>query len=157
MPQHRVNRHVPLILEARGQLLHLLLRRHRGSPHLLPRRLDLRVSRDQAVVAHLVEAQPRQVPAAVAVRIRPHARMRVVDDVGADGVVAREVAQLNQQLVAGDVVHPRRRHGLLEGLGVGFVLARGGDAFDAAEFREGVDAVVLERLDDGLDRGLKVN
>lgn len=151
MPQHLIHRHIPLVLETRRQLLHLCLRRYRSPPHVRLGRLDGRVRSYQAVVTHLHETQPGHVPAAVAVGVGPHARVGVVHNVGADGVVACEAAQLDEELVRGNVVHPGRRHRFLEGAGFFFVFAGGGYAFDAAELGEGVDAVVGEGFDEGPD------
>jgi len=65
----------------------------------------------------------------------------------AEGIVRSQAAELRQHLVTANVVGPRCRHGSLEGPGIFFGLAAGGDTLDAAEFGESVDAVGLERFD----------
>lgn len=51
---------------------------------------------------------------------------------------------------------PGRRHGLLKGPGVSLGVARRGDALDAAELRQRVDAVGIERVDQLLDGRLSM-
>ncbi len=87
----------------------------------------------------------------VGLRVVPDTRVRIGDNVTAEGVALGEAAQLRQELVAVDVVVPGARHGHLEG-GCLFLRAGGSNALDAAELGEGVDAVRLERLDELADR-----
>lgn len=155
MPQHRINRHGPLRLKVLGQLLQVRRAGDHAPPHLGPGRLAGRVQRHEPVLLHLDEAQEGNVPAAVALRVGAHAGVGIIHESAAERVVGRQAAQLGEELVAGDVVHPRGRHGLLEGARVDLVAAGGGDALDAAELREGVDAVRREGVDELLDRGLE--
>lgn len=74
--------------------------------------------------------------------------MRLGDDVGAQGIVSGQAAELNEELVARYVVNPGRSHGLLKGSCLCLRIARCGDAFDAAELRQGVDPVSVERVDE---------
>lgn len=100
-----------------------------------------------SLVPNLDQTQPRHVPAAVGARVAAHAAHGLGDHVGAHGVVGREPAQLDEELVA-DVVGPRRRHGRLEGGGVFLGLAGRGYFFDAPQLREGVYAVGAQGLDE---------
>lgn len=144
MLQHRLNRSPPLVLEAGSQLLHHLLAWHLASPHLRLARLRVRKDPHQAVVAHPGQAQPGQVPAAVALRVGSHAAMGFRNNVRAERIVPRKAAELHEELVARNVVDPGRSHGLLKGPCVSLGVARCGNALDAAELRQGVDAVRVE-------------
>lgn len=135
VPQHRLNRSPPLVLKAGGQLLHHLLARHLASPHLRLARLRVRKDPHQAVVAHPRQAQPGQVPAAVALRVGADAAMGFRNNVRAERIVPRKAAKLHEELVAGDVVDPGRSHGLLKGPCISLGVARCGNALDAAELR----------------------
>jgi hypothetical protein len=152
--QHCVDGIAPFLLEAGCQLGDVLLGWRRLPPHLWLDSLGGSVGGDEAVVAHLDEAKPGQVPAAVAVRVGDDARVRLLDDVATEGVVAREPAELQEELLAGDVVDPGRGHGLLKGARVLLVLARGCKPLDAAELSQSVDAMRRERPDELLYGGL---
>lgn len=106
VPEHRLNRRPPLILKACRQLLHHLLARAFASPHLRLPCLGVRENPHQPVVPHPRQAQPRQVPAAVALRVRANTPVRLGDDVGAQGVVSGQAAELNEELVARYIVNP---------------------------------------------------
>lgn len=153
MPQHRLNRSPPLVLKASGQLLHHLLARHLAPPHLRLARLRVRKDPHQPVVAHPRQAQPGQVPAAVALRVGTHAAMGFGNNVRTEWIVPRKAAELHEELVARHVVDPGRSHGLLKGPCVSLGVAGRGNALDAAELRQGVDAVGVERVHQLLDGG----
>lgn len=146
--QHRVHRRHPLTLKAISQLRNILSRGDLVPPHLGLHGLESRVRSHQPVVLHLRQAQPGQVPRAVAVGVFAHAAVRVAHQVSCDGVVWREAAQLGDELLRGHVVDPCGGHGLLEGFCVVGVAACCGYAFDATEFGEGVDAVGVEGFDE---------
>ena len=107
------------------------------------------------LVLHRSKAKPSEVPAAVGIRIALDAVEGVVDEVGGEGVVSREAAELGVELVARDVVVPGGRHGLLEGLRVLLVLAARRHSLDAAQFRQSVDPVRPQRVDELLDGRLQ--
>ena len=107
------------------------------------------------LVLHRSKAKPSEVPAAVGIRIALDAVEGVVDEVGGDGVVARQAAELRVELVARDVVVPGAGHGLLEGLGVLLILAARRHALDAAQLRQRVDPVRPQRVDELLDGRLR--
>lgn len=94
--QHRLNRSPPLVLKAGGQLLHHLLALHLASPHLRLARLRVRKDPHQAVVAHPGQAQPGQVPAAVALRVGKHAAMGFRNNVRTERIVPRKAAELHE-------------------------------------------------------------
>ena len=107
------------------------------------------------LVLHRSKAKPSEVPAAVGIRIALDAVEGVVDEVGGEGVVSREAAELGVELVARDVVVPGGRHGLLEGLRVLLVLAARRHSLDAAQLRQSVDPVRPQRVDELLDGRLR--
>lgn len=107
------------------------------------------------LVNNLPEAEPRHVPAPVAVRVVADPGLRVGQDVAAERVVPREPPELGEELVAGDVGGPRLGHGDLERRGVVFVLARRGYPLDADELRQGVDPAGLQGLDYAADGTLR--
>jgi len=176
MPQHVLHGRLPLILEARRQLLRLLGTRLSTAPHLRATSLGAGKGRDQLtikqsaltpafnntptqpttsprkhtrdlLISDLDQAQPSQVPTPVALGIIPHQALRMAEDVSAEGIVRRQSAELGEHLVRADVVGPGGCHGALEGSRVLFGVAGGGDALNAAELGEGVDAVGLEGFD----------
>lgn len=142
----------PLAREATTQAEDILLGRQHAAPHVGPRGLLDGVGGDEAVVvAHAGEAQPREVPGAVAGGVGADAAVGLGDERGAGGEAAGEAAQLAEQLVAGDVARPGARHGRLQGARVVGVRAGGGAALQPAQRRHGVGALVGERVDQLLD------
>ena len=107
-----------------------------------------------SLVSNLHQTQPRQIPAAVGVRVVSHAHVGITQDLSAKGVAPCQATQLRQELVAVDVVLPRRRHGPLECARIVFAVARGRNPLDAAQLREGVNTVGFERIDQLLHRVL---
>ena len=141
MPQHRVDGRRPLILEARRQLRDGLRSRRRIPPHLLLLRLGSCKAPDKATVSlaldpvtplkhnkakkrwgggnplipHLPQRQPRHIPAPPRSRVPLNPYPRLVHNVRAERVAPRQPAQLDEELVAGDVVGPGRGEGRAEG------------------------------------------
>lgn len=70
--------------------------------------------------------------------------MRLGDNVGAQGIVSGQAAELNEELVARYVINPGRSHGLLKGSCLCLRVACCCDALNAAELRQSVDSVGVE-------------
>ena len=147
MAQHDLNGRHPFVLKARRQLIDIIPRRHGLSPHLLPRRLCSRKDTHEAVIAHLHQAQPSQVPAAVALRVTRHASPSLSHDVSTDWVAPGQASEFGEELAAADVVNPGRGHGSLECPSLRLVCARSCCLFDTAKLRQGVDLMPFQRFD----------
>ena len=119
MSEHRLNSHIPLVLEACRQLLSFLGHGLTTSPHLRTGSLRHGVGgnqvtgvgttsalvsarnrdRDGILIHNLGQAQPRQVPASVALGVVAHKDLRVLQNIATERVAGRQTTKLGQHLI----------------------------------------------------------
>ena len=94
------------------------------------------------LVLDLGEHQPAVIPASTAARVLGSLPLGLIEALGAKGIVLRQAPEFVQEVVRIDVIRPGGRH---RGSHIGGV-ERSKNTLDAAQLRQGVDAVSTKRL-----------
>ena len=97
---------------------------------------------DDLLALDLGEHQPAVIPASAAARILGGLPLGLVQALGAERIILRQPPELVQEIVRVDIIGPGRRHGRRH---IGRI-ERSKNTFDAAQLRQGVDAVSTKRL-----------